>query len=173
MDGTVESGRTTVDESSLTGEPLPVLKQAGDDVSTVPMLWLPLSNPILLILLQDRIPVDGTVESGRTTVDESSLTGEPLPVLKQTGDDVTAGTMNYNGTLRVSARRGGGDTVLGDIVRMVEDAQTRWVKRLRNGFRSVKLWEPVGGENWYRVWKHGVWCGLSWLGIRLGWIGIE
>ncbi|GAQ77947.1 Cation transport ATPase [Klebsormidium nitens] len=79
----------------------------------------------VLVYPGDRIPVDGTVESGRTTVDESSLTGEPLPVLKQAGDDVTAGTMNYNGTLRVAARRGGGDTVLGDIVRMVEDAQTR------------------------------------------------
>lgn len=82
-------------------------------------------DPQPLTQFQDRIPVDGTVESGRTTVDESSLTGEPLPVLKQAGDDVTAGTVNYNGTLRVAARRGGGDTVLGDIVRMVEDAQTR------------------------------------------------
>jgi Cu+-exporting ATPase len=46
-------------------------------------------------------------------------------VLKQAGDDVTAGTVNYNGTLRIATKRGGGETVLGDIVRMVEDAQTR------------------------------------------------
>lgn len=46
-------------------------------------------------------------------------------MLKQAGDDVTAGTVNYNGTLRIATKRGGGETVLGDIVRMVEDAQTR------------------------------------------------
>ncbi|KAH9533788.1 hypothetical protein CY35_18G070500 [Sphagnum magellanicum] len=80
---------------------------------------------VVLVLPGDRIPVDGVVTGGRSTVDESSLTGEPLPVLKQSGDEISAGTVNYNGTMTVQARRPGGDTVLGDIVRMVEDAQTR------------------------------------------------
>ncbi|KAG0607893.1 hypothetical protein M758_8G062900 [Ceratodon purpureus] len=79
----------------------------------------------VVVLPGDRIPVDGVVKSGKSTVDESSLTGEPLPVLKQSGDEVTAGTVNYNGTMTVEARRAGGDTVMSDIVRMVEDAQTR------------------------------------------------
>ncbi|KAL2609919.1 hypothetical protein R1flu_028492 [Riccia fluitans] len=80
---------------------------------------------VVMVLPGDRIPVDGVVKGGKSTVDESSLTGEPLPVLKDIGDEVSAGTVNYNGTLRVEASRPGGETVLGDIVRMVEDAQTR------------------------------------------------
>ncbi|GBG61359.1 hypothetical protein CBR_g20392 [Chara braunii] len=79
----------------------------------------------VVVLPGDRVPVDGIVRSGRSLVDESSLTGEPMPVLKKMGDEVTAGTVNCNGAIAVEARRPGGDTVLGDIVRMVEDAQTR------------------------------------------------
>uniref|UniRef100_A0A7I4BBQ6 P-type ATPase A domain-containing protein n=1 Tax=Physcomitrium patens TaxID=3218 RepID=A0A7I4BBQ6_PHYPA len=79
----------------------------------------------VVVLPGDRIPVDGVVKSGKSTVDESSLTGEPLPVLKQFRDEVTAGTVNHNGTITVQAKRAGGDTVMNDIIRMVEDAQTR------------------------------------------------
>ncbi|CAI5462728.1 unnamed protein product [Closterium sp. Yama58-4] len=79
----------------------------------------------VLVRPGDRIPVDGTVAGGRSTVDESSITGEPLPVLKQAGDEVTAGTVNFNGAIVVQASRQGGDAVLADIVRMVEDAQGR------------------------------------------------
>ncbi|CAM6089371.1 unnamed protein product [Calypogeia fissa] len=98
----------------------------GDSAPTIDIPCESLSvGDLVLVLPGDRIPVDGTVKGGRSTVDESSLTGEPLPVLKQLGDEVNAGTINYNGTLTVEAKRPGGDTVLGDIVRMVEDAQTR------------------------------------------------
>ncbi|CAI5976706.1 unnamed protein product [Closterium sp. NIES-64] len=79
----------------------------------------------VLVRPGDRIPVDGTVAGGRSTVDESSITGEPLPVLKQAGDEVTAGTVNFNGAMVVQASRQGGDAVLADIVRMVEEAQGR------------------------------------------------
>ncbi|CAI5511820.1 unnamed protein product [Closterium sp. Naga37s-1] len=79
----------------------------------------------VLVCPGDRIPVDGTVAGGRSTVDESSITGEPLPVLKQAGDEVTAGTVNFNGAMVVQASRQGGDAVLADIVRMVEEAQGR------------------------------------------------
>ncbi|CAI7831909.1 unnamed protein product [Closterium sp. NIES-54] len=79
----------------------------------------------VLVRPGDRIPVDGTVAGGRSTVDESSITGEPLPVLKQAGDEVTAGTVNFNGAMVVKASRQGGDAVLADIVRMVEEAQGR------------------------------------------------
>ncbi|MCO5560472.1 hypothetical protein L7F22_014087 [Adiantum nelumboides] len=79
----------------------------------------------VLVFPGDRIPVDGVIRGGRSTVDESSLTGEPLPVLKKAGDNVGAGTVNYNGSLLVEGLRPGGDTVIGDVVRMVEEAQTR------------------------------------------------
>ncbi|MCV0350739.1 MAG: heavy metal translocating P-type ATPase [Nitratireductor sp.] len=71
----------------------------------------------------DSIPVDATVEEGRSSVDESMITGEPVPVEKVEGDPVTGGTINKNGTLIVRADRVGSETVLSQIVDMVAKAQ--------------------------------------------------
>lgn len=71
----------------------------------------------------ERIPTDGTVESGTSTVDESMLTGEPLPVTKTPGDEVVGGTVNQAGALTMRATRVGADTTLSSIIRMVEEAQ--------------------------------------------------
>ena len=71
----------------------------------------------------DAIPVDGLVVQGRSTVDESMLTGEPIPVEKQAGDAVTGGTVNGTGSLIMEARAVGSDTMLARIVRMVAEAQ--------------------------------------------------
>ncbi len=71
----------------------------------------------------ERIPTDGTVESGTSTVDESMLTGEPLPVTKTPGDEVVGGTVNQAGALTMRATRVGADTTLASIIRMVEEAQ--------------------------------------------------
>ena len=71
----------------------------------------------------ERIPVDGKVVEGSSYVDESMLTGEPVPVVKVVEADVVAGTVNTQGSLRVQATRVGGDTTLAQIVRMVETAQ--------------------------------------------------
>ncbi|MFP4532538.1 MAG: heavy metal translocating P-type ATPase [Desulfobacterales bacterium] len=71
----------------------------------------------------DRIPVDGQVRSGSSAVDESMLTGEPVPVDKAAGDPVTGGTINQNGMLRFEATRVGRDTVLAQIVDLVQKAQ--------------------------------------------------
>jgi Cu+-exporting ATPase len=71
----------------------------------------------------EAIPVDSTVVEGNTTVDESMLTGEPLPVAKSAGDTVTGGTLNKNGALIVQATHVGEETVLARIVAMVSSAQ--------------------------------------------------
>jgi Cu2+-exporting ATPase len=65
------------------------------------------------------------VKSGRSTIDESSFTGEPLPVTKESGSQVAAGSINLNGTLTVEVHRSGGETAVGDIIRLVEEAQSR------------------------------------------------
>ncbi len=71
----------------------------------------------------EKIPVDGVVAEGRSAVDESMITGEPLPVEKTEGDPLTGGTVNGTGTLVMRATRVGEDTVLSQIVRMVAQAQ--------------------------------------------------
>ena len=71
----------------------------------------------------EKLPVDGTVIDGNSNVDESMVTGEPIPVSKVAGDTVTGGTVNGTGTLLVEAVNVGADSVLSKIVQMVAEAQ--------------------------------------------------
>ena len=71
----------------------------------------------------EKIPVDGVVEEGRSSVDESMLTGEPIPVTKQKGDKVITATLNTNGSLVIRSELVGADTTLSQIVKMVAQAQ--------------------------------------------------
>ncbi len=77
----------------------------------------------VLIRSGGQVPVDGTVLEGQSTVDESMLTGEALPVVKKVQDPVTAGTINQGGRLVIEATRVGSDTALQQIVRLVQEAQ--------------------------------------------------
>ncbi|MDX2228413.1 MAG: heavy metal translocating P-type ATPase [Leptolyngbyaceae cyanobacterium bins.349] len=79
----------------------------------------------LQVLPGDRVPVDGEILAGQTTVDESMLTGESIPVLKQPGDWVAAGTLNQSGAIAMRATRTGCDTTIAQIIALVETAQTR------------------------------------------------
>ncbi|XHX79014.1 MAG: heavy metal translocating P-type ATPase [Stenomitos frigidus ULC029] len=79
----------------------------------------------LQVLPGDKVPVDGEVVIGQTTVDESMLTGEAIPVLKQPGDLVAAGTLNQTGMIALRATRTGKETTLAQIIALVEAAQTR------------------------------------------------
>ncbi|MDQ7079155.1 MAG: heavy metal translocating P-type ATPase [Paracoccaceae bacterium] len=71
----------------------------------------------------ERVAVDGEVVEGSSYIDESMITGEPMPVEKKAGDEVTGGTINKTGALKYRATRVGADTVLAQIIRMVEEAQ--------------------------------------------------
>ena len=81
------------------------------------------TGDLILVRPGERIPVDGSVKKGHSSVDESMLTGESLPVSKVEGDRVIGGTLNKNGMLRILAERVGKDTVLARIIKMVRDAQ--------------------------------------------------
>ncbi|WP_441927146.1 heavy metal translocating P-type ATPase [Paenibacillus sp. 2TAF8] len=78
---------------------------------------------LVLVKPGDSIPVDGIVEEGQSSVDESMLSGESLPVDKKPGDPVTGATLNKNGVLRIQATRVGSDTALSQIIKVVEQAQ--------------------------------------------------
>ncbi|WP_424972955.1 heavy metal translocating P-type ATPase [Dinoroseobacter sp. S76] len=78
---------------------------------------------VILVRPGERIPVDGEVTEGSSNVDESMITGEPVPVQKTAGAPVTGGTVNGTGSLTFKAARVGADTTLAQIIRMVEEAQ--------------------------------------------------
>ncbi len=78
---------------------------------------------VLRVRPGEKVPVDGIIRDGRSTLDESMLTGEPIPVDKGPGDPVTGATINQTGSFLMEAQRVGGDTVLARIVAMVAEAQ--------------------------------------------------
>ena len=94
-----------------------------NDVETEVSLDEVVSGDTLRVKPGEKLPVDGTVLDGNSNVDESMVTGEPLPVSKTAGDTVTGGTVNGTGTLLIEAVDVGDDTVLSKIVKMVAEAQ--------------------------------------------------
>ena len=80
-------------------------------------------NDIVLVRPGEKIPIDGTVTEGSSNVDESMLTGESLPQLKQAGDTVIGGTINQTGAFRLCATAVGKDTTLSQIIQLIQDAQ--------------------------------------------------
>jgi len=94
----------------------------GSVEKEVPLASVNVGNTVM-VRPGERIPVDGEVLDGRSSVDESMLTGEPLPVDKHPGDKVVGGTINLEGLLKFSAMRVGKETVLAQIIRLVQEAQ--------------------------------------------------
>ncbi len=101
------------------------------------------SHDLVLVRSGDRIPVDGSVEHGTASVNQAAITGESLPVDKQVGDQVYAGTLNEMGALEVRATKVGTETTLGQIRRMVEEAQEQKapIERILN--RYAKFYTPA------------------------------
>ena len=92
---------------------------SDEDVSSAAVV----AGDALRVRPGEAVPVDGTVIEGRSAIDESMVTGESMPVTKETGDTVIAGTINQTGAIAIRAEKVGSDTVLARIVQMVADAQ--------------------------------------------------
>ena len=116
-------GRTGAAIARLVGlRPRTARVERGGDTTELPIDRI-VTRDLIHVRPGEKIAVDGVVESGQSWVDESMITGEPVPVDKAKGADVTGGTVNGNGALVFRATRIGADTVLSQIIRMVEEAQ--------------------------------------------------
>ena len=114
---------------------------------------------VVLVRPGERIPLDGRVLNGSSFVDESMITGEPVPAAKGAGDEVVGGTINKTGAFRFEATRVGADTVLSQIIRMVEDAQGSKVPIQALADRVVSVFVPI--VMGLALLTFGVWLALG------------
>ena len=125
-------------------------------------------NDMVVVKPGEKIPADGEVVSGESYVDESAITGEPIPVLKDTGKNVVGGTINKNGTLKFKAVKIGKDTVLAQIIKLVEAAQGSKPPVQRIADKAVTYFIPtvltiaiVSFILWYLVFGSTLLFGLT------------
>jgi Cu2+-exporting ATPase len=143
-------------------QPKTVIKIEGDGTEVTIQITSVIPGDLLLVKPGEKIPVDGEVVGGTSYVDESMISGEPLPVEKKAGEEVFAGTINQKGSLRLTAKKVGGDTILAQIIKMVREAQgskapvQKLVDKVAGIFvpivmiisiASFIVWMLAGGEN--------------------------
>src|SRR5690606_31940882 len=128
------------------------ITDAGEE--TVPLASVEVGDR-LRVRPGEGVPVDGVVVSGHSSVDESMVTGEPLPVAKTEGDTVTGGTLNGSGGLVMRAEKVGADTMLARIVGLVAQAQ-------RSRARIEALAEAVAGDSVPAVVAVAVLAFIAW-----------
>ncbi len=100
-------------------------------------------NDIIIVKPGGKIPVDGQVIEGHSSVDESMITGEPIPVDKEKGDTVIGGTINKHGTFKFIAKKVGSDTMLANIIKMVEQAQGSRAPIQRIADKVSEIFVPI------------------------------
>lgn len=119
--------KLTPDGATLVGTMTANTKEQQKEETFFEEKLIPLSlvqkNDILLVRPGEKVPVDGVVISGISAIDESMITGESMPVLKKSGDNVIGGTINSEGAFQFQVENVGNDTTLGRIIQLIEDAQ--------------------------------------------------
>jgi Cu2+-exporting ATPase len=147
--GANEAIRTLLDLAP----PMAVVVREGETVE-VPTAEV-LAGDLVLVRPGAKVPVDGVVEEGESEVDESTVTGESLPVPKSPGSEVIGATVNTNGTLRIRATKVGADTALAQIVKLVQEAQNSKAPGQRLADRAafwLVLVALIGGGATFLVW---------------------
>ncbi|MBK8966209.1 MAG: copper-translocating P-type ATPase [Lewinellaceae bacterium] len=114
----------------------------GGHTMEIPVEQVQVGN-LLLVKPGEKVPVDGAVRQGNSYVDESMLSGEPVPVPKAPGDPVLAGTVNQKGSFQFVAEKVGRDTLLAQIIRQVEDAQGSKAPVQKLADRIAGIFVPV------------------------------
>ena len=115
--------------------------RAGKEIS-IPAEELSAGDEII-VRPGERIPADGVVLSGQTSVDESAITGESLPVFKQAGDKVTSATLNKAGAIHFRAEKVGSDTAISQIIRLVDEASASKAPIARMADKIAGVFVPV------------------------------
>ncbi len=115
---------------------------SGDNEKERPISEIRIGD-ILLVKPGERVPVDGTVVGGMTSVDESSITGEPIPVEKGVDDPVYAGGLNQNGLVKVRANKIGEDSTLGRVIQLVSQAEAHQPESVGLIDRYAKWFTPA------------------------------
>jgi len=148
-------------------QPKTVLVITEDGEKEIPISDVHINDQIL-VRSGEKIPVDGEVYQGSSYVDESMISGEPVAVAKNKGDKVFAGTINQKGSFRFTAEKVGGETMLAQIIKMVQDAQgskapvQKLVDKIAGIFVPIVMaialltlltWVLIGGEN---AFTHGL-----------------
>lgn len=98
---------------------------------------------LVRVLAGERVPVDGTIERGESSVDQSSVTGEPLPAELGIGDAVWSGSLNEYGVLEIRSERTGNDTTVARIANLIEDAQSRRARVVRTADKLARYFLPA------------------------------
>jgi P-type Cu+ transporter len=134
-------------EQSRRVPPLGPGNDAAIDYSSLPETILPLSaiepNDLIRVLPGDRIPLDGLILYGRSSIDESMLTGEPLPITRSIGDKVSGGTLNLDGPLVLRATTIGAASTLAQMQRLLEQAQSSRAPMQRLADRASAIFVPA------------------------------
>ncbi len=114
---------------------------------------------LLLVKPGERIPVDGVVMKGITSVDESSMTGEPIPREKGVGDEIYAGTLNQNGVVEVETTKIGEDSTLGKVIKLVSEAEAHKPQAVKLIDRYARWFTPTilvaAGVTWWITGEAG------------------
>ncbi len=125
-------------------------------------------DDVVVLRPGDKVPVDGVIIEGETTIDESLVTGESLPVGKKTGDKVVGGSVNQNGAVKFQAKQVGSETVLAQIIKLVETAQNSKApgQRLADKAAGVLVVVAIGSGlaaflGWYFIAGAGVMIALT------------
>lgn len=135
--------RAIADMMDLTPEVALVLRPEGEVQVAVAELN---ADDVVIVRPGERIPADGTIRSGQTSVDQSPLTGESIPVDKQVGEPVFSGTLNQQGVIQVAVTRTASESTLSRMVKLVEEAQSQRAEsqRFTEWFGQNYTWAVLG-----------------------------
>ncbi|KAL3783383.1 hypothetical protein HJC23_013428, partial [Cyclotella cryptica] len=130
------------DSATLVGNVDKLGNMASAPERIIPLVLLQRGD-VLLVRPGEKVPTDGTVMSGSTSIDESMLTGESLPVSKKPGDSVIGGTMNFNGAIQMIVEEVGENTALAQVIRLVETAQSSKANIQEVADRIAAIFTPI------------------------------